>query len=76
MDIKSALAPQYVAAGRSDVNAKHTPPELDPHKAENPEETTEKSPIEEIREKGLTKYLEDLREEKKEELRKKILGEM
>jgi len=76
MDINSALAPRYVAAGRTDVNAPHKPPALDPHKAENPTETTEKALIDEIRDKGFVAYAEEIKEKKKEELRAKILDEM
>lgn len=76
MDINTALPPQYVAAGRTDIHAQQKPPTLDPGKAENPEETTEKSLIDEIREKGFVAYTQEIEEKKKEELRAKILGEM
>jgi len=76
MDINSALGPRYVAAGRSDINAPHKPPPLDPHKASNPEETTEKALIDEVRDKGFRQYVDDLEEKKKEDLRKKILAAM
>jgi len=76
MDINSALAPRYVAAGRTDINAQHKPPALDPHKASNPEKTTEISLIDDIREKGFVTYTQEIKEKKKEELRAKILGEM
>jgi len=76
MDINTALAPRYVAAGRTDIHAQHKPPALDPHKAANPEETTEKTLIDEIREKGFVAYTQEIEEKKKEELRAKILGEM
>jgi len=76
MDINSALGPRYVAAGRTDINAPHKPPPLDPHKASNPEETTEKALIDEVRDKGFVAYAKEIEEKKKEELRAKILGEM
>jgi len=76
MDINSALGPRYVAAGRTDINAPHKAPPLDPHKASNPEETTEKALVDEVRDKGFIAYTQELAEKKKEELRAKILGEM
>lgn len=76
MDINSALAPRYVAAGRADVNAQHKSPALDSHKAENPAEMTEKALVDEIRDKGFVAYTKEIEEKKKEELRAKILGEM
>jgi len=76
MDIKAVLAPKYVAAGRSDVNAQHIPPPLDPRMAVDPEKSTEKPLVDEIREKGFQAYAEEIAEKKKEELREKILGAM
>jgi len=76
MDINSALAPRYVAAGRTDINAPHKPPALDPHKASNPEETTEKPLIDEVREKGFVAYTKEIAEKKKEEIRAEILAKM
>ena len=76
VDINSALAPRYVAAGRTDVNAQHKPPGLDSHKAENPAETIEIALVDEIRDKGFVAYAKEIEEKKKEELRAKILGEM
>lgn len=76
MEINGPSSSPYFPIGRIEANVSQTASTVEARAEDDAKDAKPQSLLEEIREKGLSKYAEELQEKKREELREKILQEM